>query len=233
MRQLIALAFAIAVTGCTSAPLLTSPQADKLITNSAPVLNTQASNPQAGSYPPEAITAFMQGCTAGQPQEMEKTCSCIIQQIQNRYTYTQYQAIAQANLSTAPEVQNIISSCSDNTSALTIQSSPQTITQGNSAGTYIVGQDGAFLGVVSNDRVAEKSICNQVGSYGSQVTQMSIRNGVGNYGSQISDLSAYNSNAQKPPIVIQNGKVVGILTKNRRIKGSVDPDVFLQNVCGQ
>lgn len=233
MRQLIAVAFAIAVTGCTSAPLSKPPQANKPATNPAPVSSVQASKSHRESYPSEAITAFMQGCTAGQSQEMEKTCGCMIQQIQNQYTYTQYQAMAQANLSTAPGMQEIISSCSDNTSAPTIQSSPQTITQGNNADTYIVGQDGAFLGIVSNDRVAEKSICNQVGAYGSQVTQTSIRNRVSNYGNQISDLSAYNPNAQKPPTIIQNKQVVGILTKNNRIKGGINPDSFFLSTCGQ
>jgi len=103
---------------------------------------------------------------------------------------------------------------------------------GNTAA-YIVGQDGAFLGVVSSNQVDQNSICNQVGSYGSQVMQTSIRDQVGPYGSQISNLSAYNSNAGNPPLVMRNGQFIGILTKNRQIQGGTDPDLFLYQVCGQ
>jgi len=98
---------------------------------------------------------------------------------------------------------------------------------------YIVGQDGAFLGEISSSRVAEKSICNQVGAYGSQVASTSIRNKVGDYGSQISKLSAYSPNAQNPPILIQNGQPVAVITKNRNIQGGLDPDILFYSTCEQ
>src|SRR5919199_347927 len=113
-----------------------------------------------------------------------------------------------------------------------ISGAPQAITQASNTVPYIHGQDGAFLGEVSNNRVAENSVCNQVGDYGSNVSQMSIRNRVGDYGSRISDLSAYNPYAQNPPTIIENGQAVAFLTKNHRLKDGLDPDVFFYNVCG-
>jgi hypothetical protein len=110
---------------------------------------------------------------------------------------------------------------------------PQSIAQASNQAPYIRGQDGAFLGVVSNNRVAENSVCNRVGNYGSQVSQMSIRFRVGNYGSRISDFSAYNPNAQRPPEIIENGQAVAFLTKNRRLEYGLDPDAFFYELCGQ
>ena len=110
---------------------------------------------------------------------------------------------------------------------------PQSIAQASNETPHIRGQDGAFLGVVSNNRVAENSVCNRVGDYGSRVSQMSIRYRVGDYGSRISDFSAYNPNAQRPPAIIENGQVVAFLTKNRRLEGGLDPDAFFYDLCGQ
>jgi hypothetical protein len=114
-----------------------------------------------------------------------------------------------------------------------ISKPPHFIAQANNAAPYVVGQDGAFLGVVSNDRIGENSVCNRIGDYGSQISTMSIRNRIGDYGSQISNLSAYNPNAQNPPAIIENGQVVAFVTKNRRIEGGLDPDLFFYNVCGE
>jgi hypothetical protein len=230
MKSLIALVFATILTSCGLAPSSQTPtkQGVQLQASMSPV--AQVSSSPTGTYPQEAIAIFMQGCTAGQPQEMVKTCGCMIQQLQARYTYGQYQALTQNNVMAEPGVQEALSICSDLGSA--IQLLPQVYAQiNNTANSYIVGQDGAFLGEISSSRVAEKSICNQVGAYGSQVTSTSIRNQVGDYGSQISKLSAYNPNAQNPPILIQNGQPVAVITKNRNIQGGLDPDVLFYSTC--
>lgn len=230
MKRLLIAASALTLLAGCNTQKASVPTSNNQANSTTPVSNVRQ---QTGSYPPEAVTAFMQGCTAGHPSSMEKNCGCMIQQIQSRYTYAQYQTLVQANLTSDPDIQEIINSCADTPSATIIQPPSVSTIDANNATSYIRGQDGAFLGVVSNDRVAEKSICNQVGAYGSQVTPDSIRNKVGNYGSQISDFSAYNSNAQKPPIVIQNGQPIGVLTKNRRILGGVDPDLFFLDECGR
>ena len=232
-RLLIAMSALTLLAGCTSSKA-SVPTSNIQASSTTPALNVTQ---QTSNYPPEAITAFMQGCTAGHPSSMEKNCGCMIQQIQSRYTYSQYQALVQANSSSDPSIQEISSSCADTPTASTTLTNNElstpsvSMTPANNGTSYIQGQDGAFLGMVSSDRVAEKSVCNQVGAYGSQVTPDSIRNQVGNYGSQISGFSAYNSNAGKPPIVIQGGQVIGVLTKNRSIKGGIDPDLFLLETC--
>ena len=37
----------------------------------------------------------------------------------------------------------------------------------------------------------------------------------------------------KPPLIIQNGQPIALLTKNQRLQGGVDPDVFFNQVCGR
>ena len=99
---------------------------------------------------------------------------------------------------------------------------------------YLVGADGVFLGTISSNRIDEKSICNQVGDFGSRVKSKSVWNRVGNYGSQISDLSAYNNNANNPPRIIdENNQVLGILSVNTKIQGAVDPEFLHTAMCEQ
>ncbi len=120
-----------------------------------------------------------------------------------------------------------------NPSGATVSLPPQQLAQGDNAPLQVVGRDHTFLGVVSNNQYESQSICNQYGSFGSPYSQTSVWNKYGKYGGAYSDMGAYNSNAQKPPIVIQNGQPVAVLTKNLRLQGAYDPDVFFQKVCGQ
>lgn len=107
-----------------------------------------------------------------------------------------------------------------------------TVAQADNTPVILVGQDGAFLGVVSNDQYADKSICNRYGNFGSRYSSTSVLDKYEQYGDTYSNLSAYNPNAQQPPLIIQNGQPIGLLTKNRRLQGGVDPDVFFNQVCG-
>jgi hypothetical protein len=110
-------------------------------------------------------------------------------------------------------------------------SSHQSIAQANNTPAIVVGQDGAFLGVVSNDQYGDKSICNHYGNFGNPHSSTSVLNKYAQYGGTYSDLGAYNSNAQKPPLIIQNGQPIALLTKNQRLQGGVDPDVFFNRRC--
>lgn len=102
---------------------------------------------------------------------------------------------------------------------------------------YLIGQDKSFLGEVTASQTGRDSICNQVSAYGSQVGRMSIFNQVSYYGSQVSDYSAYNRNATKPPVVVYNGNLAGVVTKNRQRFQQhhyvIDPDVLRFEVCGR
>jgi hypothetical protein len=99
---------------------------------------------------------------------------------------------------------------------------------------YLMGADNVFLGIISSDRIHQKSICNPVGEFGSRVTSKSVWNRVGNYGSRISDTSAYKTNTNHPPIIFnENNEIIGFLTVNTRIKGAVDPDFLHTAMCQQ
>lgn len=39
--------------------------------------------------------------------------------------------------------------------------------------------------------------------------------------------------AQKPPVIVESGKVVAAVTQNRNIQNPVEPDTFFYNVCKQ
>lgn len=106
------------------------------------------------------------------------------------------------------------------------------IAQADNTPVIVVGQDGAFLGVVSNDQYADKSICNRFGNFGNPFSSTSVLNKYAQYGGTFSNLGAYNPNAQQPPLIIQNGQPIALLTKNRRLQGGIDPDLFFNQVCG-
>ena len=109
---------------------------------------------------------------------------------------------------------------------------PQPVAQ-NNTGFFVVGQDGTFLGVVSSDKIASESICNQHGQYGSPHRVTSVWNKHGQYGGTHTVMGAYNPNAQKPPFIFQGQQPVAILTKNPNLQGGFDPDLLFQNVCLQ
>lgn len=107
------------------------------------------------------------------------------------------------------------------------------VAQADNTPVILVGQDGAFLGLVSSDQSADKSICNRYGNFGNSFSSTSVLNKYAQYGGTFSNLGAYNPNAQQPPLIIQNGQPIGLLTKNRRLQGGIDPDVFFNQVCGR
>ena len=96
----------------------------------------------------------------------------------------------------------------------------------------VVGQDGKFLGNLSQNQYDSNSICNPYGQFGSEYAQ-SIFNRYGTYGGEYSSMGAYNPSAKNPPIIVQNRTIIGIVTKNRQIEGRVDPDLLLVEVCGR
>ncbi|HEY9297535.1 MAG TPA: hypothetical protein VIQ31_14415, partial [Phormidium sp.] len=96
---------------------------------------------------------------------------------------------------------------------------------------YLMGNGGTFVGLVSSDPTVNNSICNPFGPFGSQNGILSIRNRSGNLGSLFSEISAYNSYANKPPILIYEGKRMAYLTKNTDLDETIDPDLLLDTLC--
>lgn len=97
----------------------------------------------------------------------------------------------------------------------------------------IVGGDGVFLGIITPDKYNKNSICNEYGTYGGKYNPRSIFNEYGTYGGRYSDLGAYSEIAQHPPLVVLDGRVVGVISKNPLVGGDnrLDPDVLHAYVC--
>ncbi len=94
----------------------------------------------------------------------------------------------------------------------------------NNAESFIVANDGQYLGKLSLNRFDPESILNNYGLYGSQYSVTSIYNKYSMYGSQYSSLSPFNPFTSTPPHIYLKGVRVGVLSVNRYIMGSVDPE---------
>jgi hypothetical protein len=96
------------------------------------------------------------------------------------------------------------------------------IRQGES---FLVANDGQFLGKLSLNRYDTESISNPYGDYGSRYSNFSIYNPYGDYGSRYSSLSPFNPYSSTPPNIYLNGQFYGYLTKNRYMgTNSLDPE---------
>jgi hypothetical protein len=80
-----------------------------------------------------------------------------------------------------------------------------------------------YLGTLTTNEFDAQSIYNQFGTYGSDFSSTSIWNDVGTYGSSVSSSSAFNDLASSPPIIVQNGKIIGYLTTNSLKANSISP----------
>jgi hypothetical protein len=88
---------------------------------------------------------------------------------------------------------------------------------------FLVANDGQFLGILSLNKFNPESISNDFGLYGSRFSTTSIKNQFSTYGSPYSSLSPYNSYTSTPPIIYLKGNKVGVLSVNPFLYGSVNP----------
>ncbi len=90
---------------------------------------------------------------------------------------------------------------------------------------FLLANDGQYLGKLSLNNFDAESISNPYGYYGNQYSATSIFNKYGTYGSQYSSLSPFNPYTSTPPAIYLNGQHIGYLTKNRYLGfNNVDPD---------
>jgi len=87
----------------------------------------------------------------------------------------------------------------------------------------IVAEDGQFLGRITDSEVANDSLVNRFGPYGSQLSSTSIFN-QSTYGSTFSPVGPFNPNSTQPPRIIRNGQTVARLTVNAGFANRVDPN---------
>jgi hypothetical protein len=93
---------------------------------------------------------------------------------------------------------------------------------------YILGEDAEYLGLITTDDLNRKSLLNDIGPHGSEVSPKSILNDVGIYGSEVSPKSAFNDIAMSPPRVFsKDGVFVGFLTTNDLKSPRIDPRALI------
>ena len=88
---------------------------------------------------------------------------------------------------------------------------------------FIVANDGQYLGKLTSNIYDVDSILNIYGLYGSPYSSTSIKNKYGIYGSPYSSLSPYNSYTSTPPVIYLRGSRYGYLSVNQFLFGCVNP----------
>lgn len=98
-------------------------------------------------------------------------------------------------------------------------------------GATLIAQDDSntFLGKIASPYSSD-SIFNEYGTYGSEYSGKSIWNTYGTFGSEYSGVSPHNSYSTTPPMIIKDRKVIGFLSVNKSMKGSVSPNL-LKAMC--
>jgi hypothetical protein len=95
-------------------------------------------------------------------------------------------------------------------------------------GGYILGDDGEYLGLITTNEFDRKSLLNDIGPHGSDISPKSILNDIGRYGSDVSPKSAFNDIAMAPPRVFtKDGVFVGFLTTNDLKSPRIDPRALI------
>lgn len=94
---------------------------------------------------------------------------------------------------------------------------------------FLLANDGQYLGKLCLNRYESESITNQYGTYGSKYATTSIWNQYSTYGSKYSSLSPFNQYTSTPPTVYLKGRKVGLLTKNKYLGyNNIDPDNLIE-----
>lgn len=88
---------------------------------------------------------------------------------------------------------------------------------------FLLAQDGQFLGMLSSNRYQPDSVMNKYGTYGSKYSTTSIFNQYGRYGSPYASYSPFNPYTSTPPQIILRGQCIGVLTKNTILLNRLDP----------
>jgi tetratricopeptide (TPR) repeat protein len=81
----------------------------------------------------------------------------------------------------------------------------------------LVANNGTFLGVISSNQNDSNSVCNPHGQYGSPHAFNSVRNEHGIYGGSHGMYSPYNPHCLHPPVIVYNGRVVLVVTRNTNL----------------
>lgn len=91
---------------------------------------------------------------------------------------------------------------------------------------FLLANDGLYLGRLSLNTSTPDSISNNENIYGSHFSSISFKNRYSIYGSPSSSLSPYNPNTLTPPVIYLRGEKIGCLSKNVNLTNRVDPGVL-------
>lgn len=92
-------------------------------------------------------------------------------------------------------------------------------------GAVIIDNDDEYIGKIA-DIYIKDSIYNEYGPYGSEYRRESVFNEYGKNGSEYRSGSATNEYTITPPRIIKDGRVIAYLTKNKSLRGGIDPVVL-------
>lgn len=98
-------------------------------------------------------------------------------------------------------------------------------------GSVIIAQDSnnTFLGKVASS-FDSQSIFNEFGTYGNEFSSKSIWNEFSTFGNEFNSNSPFNEFSSAPPMLIKNRKIVGYLSANKSLRGSISPNL-LKALC--
>lgn len=98
-------------------------------------------------------------------------------------------------------------------------------------GSVLIAQDNqnTYLGKIVNSYQSD-SIFNEYGTYGNEYNTDSIWNEYGTFGSEYNSYSATNSYTTTPPMIIKNKKIIGYLSANKSMEGTISPNL-LKALC--
>lgn len=92
---------------------------------------------------------------------------------------------------------------------------------------FLLAQDGQFLGMLSSNKYQSDSVMNEYGSYGSKYSSTSIFNQYGQYGSRYASYSPFNPYTSTPPQIILRGRWIGLLSSNEFLQNRLDPQQLI------
>lgn len=98
------------------------------------------------------------------------------------------------------------------------------------SGSFLIAQNGQFLGKITNNIYDNDSLLNKYGPYGSQYSQTSIFNKYSEYGSQYGQYSLNNPYCSVPPKLFINGKFFYHVSDNKFISDRISSEIFFYNL---
>ena len=96
----------------------------------------------------------------------------------------------------------------------------------------IIAQDSSntYLGKITT-KYDSNSIFNEYGNYGSKYSSNSIWNPYSQFGNEYNAYSPFSKYSTAPPMLIKDRSVIGYLSSNKSVQGSVSPNL-LKALCG-